>query len=110
MANTWETFHRERLSYGAQMYRAYWCAASDMRRLAIEKGWTSAILRKAWTVPVHAILGAVEIAASPLFVIAGPTAFKRRALAGGKKIAKGIGRAASIVGHLPQPYRIVHGG
>ncbi len=108
-AKTWETFHRARLSYSAQMYRAYWNAVSDMRRLAIEKGWAVAVLRKAYTIPFSMMLGAAEIAISPLFAVAGLAAFKRRALAGGKKIAKGIGRAVAITGHLPQPYVRVHG-
>lgn len=108
-AQTWETFHRERLSYRAQMYRAYWVGASDLRRLSIEKGWLSAMARKVHTVPLSIAAGTVEIIASPLCAVAGSAMFKRRALAGGKKIAKGLGRLAAMVGHLPQPYARVHG-
>jgi glycosyltransferase involved in cell wall biosynthesis len=108
-AQTRETFHRERLSYGAQMYRAYWCAVSDLRRLEIERGRIAAVLRKAYTVPLSIVFGTIEIVSSPLCVIVGIGAFKRRALAGGKKIAKGLGRLAAMVGHLPRPYARVHG-
>lgn len=108
-ALTWETFHRERLSYSAQMHRAYWCAVSDMRTLAIGRGWPAVVLRKAHTIPLGIVFGVAEIAVSPLFAVISLTAFKRRALAGGKKIAKGIGRAVAITGHLPQPYARVHG-
>jgi succinoglycan biosynthesis protein ExoM len=108
-AITHEQFHRGRLTYRAQVYRAYWNAASDLRRAAIERGTGRAMLAKAHTVPLNILIGALEIAVSPLFIAAGPFEFKRRALAGGKKIAKGIGRAASMIGHLPQPYAKVHG-
>lgn len=104
-----ETAHAERLTYVGQLYRAYWCAASDMRRTAIAKGWTSAILRKAHTVPSNLIFGAAEVAVSPLFVVLGIDAFKRRALGGGKKVAKGLGRGAAMLGCLPAPYRTVVG-
>lgn len=108
-AQTWETCHPERLSYGGQMYRAYWVGASDLRRLAIEIGQRPAILRKAHTVPLGIAFGACEVMLSPLFLLGGLAAFKRRAISGGKKIARAMGRAASIIGHLPQPYSSVHG-
>ena len=104
-----EAAHPERATYMAQMYRAYWCAASDMRRTAIDKGWPGAILRKLHTVPLNIAFGVLEIAASPLYSIFGVDAFKRRALAGGKKIAKGFGRAIAILGLMPQPYRVIVG-
>ena len=104
-----EAAHPERATYMAQMYRAYWCAASDMRRTAIDKGWPGAILRKAHTVPLNIVFGVLEIASSPLCSTFGADAFKRRALAGGKKIAKGFGRAIAIRGLMPQPYRVIVG-
>ena len=104
-----EAAHPERLTYAGQCYRAYWCAASDMRRTAIAKGWAGAVLRKAHTVPFNLIFGAVEVALSPLFIVLGVDAFKRRALGGGKKVAKGLGRAAAIMGRLPQPYASIAG-
>jgi len=104
-----EAAHPDRATYTAQMYRAYWCAASDMRRTAIDKGWPGAILRKAHTVPLNIVFGVLEIASSPLCSTFGVDAFKRRALAGGKKIAKGFGRAIAILGLMPQPYRVIIG-
>jgi succinoglycan biosynthesis protein ExoM len=108
-AITVETAHPERLTYRGQIARAYWCAASDLRRLAIEKARRRAVLRRLHTVPFSMVFGAVELAVSPLFVVGGLKAFKRRALAGGKKIAKGAGRAAAMIGRLPQPYLNVAG-
>ena len=108
-ARTWETFHRERLGYCAQMYRAYWNAVSDMRWTSVKNGRLKAVLQKLHTIPLGIVFGAAEIAISPLFAVAGLRAFKRRVIAGGKKIAKGIGRAVAITGHLPQPYARVHG-
>ena len=63
-----------------------------------------AIACKAHTVPWTIVIGAVEIVTSPVFILTGIRRFKKRALAGGKKIAKGLGRAAAAIGYLPQPY------
>jgi succinoglycan biosynthesis protein ExoM len=108
-AIAYETAHPERLTYRGQVKRAYWCAASDMRRDAVLRGWPWAISRKAHTVPSNIVFGAFEILASPLFLIGGRLAFKKRAVAGGKKIAKGVGRAAGMFGAMPQPYRVIVG-
>ena len=97
-----EMFHPERETYRAHICRAYWTAASDLRRLAVAKGWRNAITREAHTIPLLLIAGPAELLASPLFLIAGTAVFKRRALAGGKKTAKGLGRAAAMVGR-PSP-------
>lgn len=104
-----ELFHPERQTYRAHVFRAYWGAASDVRRLAVAKGWSNAITRKAHTIPFLLIAGPAELLASPLFLLGGVGMFKRRALAGGKKTAKAIGRAAAMAGHLPQPYRFIAG-
>ena len=66
-----------------------------------------AVRRKTYTVPFGLVFGALEIIASPLFLPFGIDAFRRRALAGGKKVAKGIGRAEAMVGVMPQPYRVI---
>jgi glycosyltransferase involved in cell wall biosynthesis len=108
-AITHETVHAERLTYRAQFGRAYWCAASNLRRLAVDRGWLRAGLIKAHTVPISIVFGALEVLASPLFIAGGVTTFKRRALAGGKKIAKGLGRATAMTGCLPRPYLHVVG-
>ncbi len=104
-AITYELVHNERLTYSAQMYRAYWCAASDMRRLATHKGWSQAIMRKLPSIPANIIFGVLWLALSilPLF-IDDQRAFKKRALRGGKKIAKSIGRTVAMLGIMPAPY------
>ena len=109
-AVTYEALHPERLTYWGQVYRAYWCATSDMRRDAVLKGWRRAILRKVHTVPFNILFGAGEIVVSPVFIAGGTLAFKRRAVSGGKKIAKGLGRAAGMLGVMPKPYARIHGG
>jgi succinoglycan biosynthesis protein ExoM len=103
-ALTYETAHRERLTYVGQVYRAYWTAASNLRHEALLNGWARCNIRKAHTVPINIIFGLFEIAASPIFLVGGLVAFKSRAVGGGKKIAKGLGRAAGILGIMPQPY------
>ena len=105
----YELAHPERLTYRRQVARAYWCAASDIRRDAILKGWWRTVRRKTHTVPFGIAFGTLEVIASPLFLPFGIDSFRRRALAGGKKMAKGIGRAAAMVGVIPQPYRVIDG-
>jgi succinoglycan biosynthesis protein ExoM len=108
-AVTYETAHAERLSYRGQVYRAYWTGASNVRRLAVERGWGRAIVTKLASVPTNVVAGVLELAASPLFLAGGLTAFKRRALAGGKKIGKGAGRAVAMLGYMPKPYQVIVG-
>lgn len=104
-----EPAHPERMSYWSQTHRAYWCAASELRRVAIRRGWAGALLRKAHTVPLNLLLGVLELSASPLFLLTGLDRFKRRALGGGKKIAKALGRTVALSGRIPQPYRVTVG-
>lgn len=108
-AVTYETAHPERLTWSGQFYRAYWSAASDARALAISRGWLGMVLRKSHTIPLHLIVGCFWLLASPLAYPFSEPAFKRMALNGGRTIAKGAGRAAAIVGLLPQPYRAISG-
>lgn len=110
-AITRETAHAERQTYCSQIYRSMWCASSDVRMHIATRGalWTWA--RKAHTVPTQIVFGMLEIAASPLFLISGLIPFKRRMLAGSKKISKGIGRAIAFFGvRLKlEPYRNIVG-
>ncbi len=109
-AVTRETVHPARCTYRAQVYRAYWCAASDMRRYAVAKmSWRKAIAGKAMTVPANLLAGAFWLALAPIGALGGPTRFKKYALRGGKRLAKSAGRLAAMLGHQPQPYRTIHG-
>lgn len=108
-AITYETIHPERATFWGQVHRAYWCAASDVQRLALQKGWQNAFTRKSHTIPTNILFGITELMLSPAFALGGRTAFQRRAASGGKKIAKAAGRVAALAGHLPQPYRTTVG-
>lgn len=108
-AITHETVHTERLTFRAQVYRALWCGSSDVRMWKTTRGSAWAWTRKAHTVPAQALFGAVELALSPLFALAGVDHFKRRAIAGGKKLGKAAGRLSGLLGIMPQPYRNVVG-
>ena len=108
-AVTTETMHPARLTYFGQAYRAYWQAAGNVRLLAAEKGWFTVALRKAAAIPWLLAIGSAEVLVSPLFIVAGINAWKRRMLAGGRKIAKGLGGAIAMLGLMPQPYRVIVG-
>ena len=108
-AVTTETMHPARLTYFGQAYRAYWQAAGNVRLLAAEKGCFTVALRKAAAIPWLLVIGSAEILVSPLFIVAGINAWKRRMLAGGRKIAKGLGGAMAMLGFMPQPYRVIVG-
>ncbi len=108
-AITYETMHRERLTYMAQIKRTYWTSMANIRGVALVRGRNKVVLTKMHTIPVYTAFGLVELIASFFFIAAGLKYFKRRALAGGRKIAKGVGRAAFMLGYLPEPYRNIVG-
>jgi succinoglycan biosynthesis protein ExoM len=111
-AITREPVHAERLTYFGQVYRAYWCAASDVRRLGIEKNSDLvARLRKAPTIPANMLAGLVLLlVVTPIATaFGGVPAFRKYALRAGKKWGKALGRLAATVGHKPKPYRVIHG-
>ena len=108
-AVTREVAHPERLTYRALVYRSYWCAASDIRRLSIARGRAGAALRKAHTIPLNLIFGTAWMIAACAVWIASRHTFKLFAIEGGKKLAKAVGRAAALIGVIPQPYRVIHG-
>lgn len=108
-AVTLEAVHAERMTYLGQVYRAYWAAAARTRCLALEFSWRHVLLFKSWTAPLSILLGVAEILISPLLLPIDLHQFKKRCLGGGKKIARGAGRAAAIAGIMPRPYRRIHG-
>lgn len=108
-AITHEIMHQERLTYGAQVYRSYWCAASGIRMNKRLDGVARTFATKTHTVLANAVFGIAELLASPLFIVAGTRHFKKHALAGGKKLGKAAGRLAGLIGRMPRPYRNVVG-
>jgi succinoglycan biosynthesis protein ExoM len=108
-AVTREIAHPERLTYLALVYRSYWCAASEFRRLMVTRGRGRAALRKAHTIPFNLIFGAAWMIAAGAAAAISREAFKRLAAEGGKKLAKAAGRAVALIGIKPQPYRTIHG-
>lgn len=108
-AVTYEAVHPERATFLGQLRRTYWCAASDIQQFAMTRGWPFAIGCKLHTIPSNAVLGVAEMAISPAFAIGGRRSFRKRALGGGRKLAKAAGRMAAMVGVLPEPYKVVCG-
>jgi succinoglycan biosynthesis protein ExoM len=108
-AITREAAHLERLTYRALVYRSYWCAASELRRLQLTRGTLGAALRKAHTIPLNLVFGTAWLVGAGAVAPISRDAFKRMAIQGGLKLAKGAGRAAALIGIKPQPYRVIHG-
>jgi hypothetical protein len=78
--------------------------------VALTRGWLGAALRKAHTIPLNIIFGTAWLLAVVPAAVFARAAFKHCSPGGGKKLAKAAGRAAALLGHMPQPYRIIHGG
>jgi succinoglycan biosynthesis protein ExoM len=97
-AITREAAHPERLTYRALVYRSYWCAASELRRLAMTRGAIGAALRKAHTIPLNLMFGLAWLVGAGAAAVFSRDAFKHMAIQGGLKLAKGAGRAAALVG------------
>jgi succinoglycan biosynthesis protein ExoM len=108
-AVTNETWPAERLTYWALVYRAYWCAASEYRRLAASKGHLGVFVRKAHTIPLNLLIGLMWLAGALVVGLVSKEAFRDGAMLGGKKLARGAGRLAAALGIKPQPYRTIHG-
>jgi succinoglycan biosynthesis protein ExoM len=108
-AITYEKVPPEKLTYWAQVYRAYWCAASDVRRRAVHKGWGKAVREKSLSIPLNVLAGLVMYTVALCAAPASVKASKKYALRGGKKMAKSAGRLAAFFGHTPQPYLTVYG-
>ncbi len=108
-AVTIERCHRERLTFGHQLYRAYWCAASDMRRYETQMGFLRALFLKSHTIPTHYLFGLLWMVAACVVYPVNEDKFKKFFLRGGKNMAKATGRIAGFIRHLPQPYSVIHG-
>lgn len=108
-AITWERVHPTRLTYSARIYRAYWCAASEMRRLMMTRSFGGAALRKAHTIPLNVVFGGFWLACAAALWPFSREAFKDRAIFGGSKLAKAAGRFAALIGVLPRPYAQIDG-
>jgi hypothetical protein len=52
------------------MYRAYWCDASEMRRLAITRGWLGTAARKAHTIPANLFWGLLWLVSAAVMAAA----------------------------------------
>lgn len=109
-AITYETIHRERLSYARQVHRSYWIASANFRKDVVKFGNPYATLRRLHTIPLHLLVGTFLVIASPVAIVFGVEAFKRVALFGGDKLGRGAGRLAAMFGHVPQPYATIDGG
>jgi succinoglycan biosynthesis protein ExoM len=108
-AITYETLHSERLTFRGQIYRAYWVASAKFRKDFAQHGRTQTIMKRGHTIPLNIVAGIVLLIASPMAIAFGFARFKRMALDGGGKIARGVGRMVAVFGHIPQPYSAVDG-
>lgn len=101
-ACTMEFVHPERMTYRAQFTRNFWVAVSSASRSSI-------ISQVLYDIPAGFFRGILELTVSPIFALGGLIYFKRRALAGSKKIAKAFGRMAGLCGIRSQYYLKIAG-
>lgn len=104
-----ETYHRDRLTYPMQIYKAYCEAANGQHRLADRKGRLGAIVRRAPSVIMDLGKGGVMYAAGLLARPFSVERYKRLVLTGGRRMARGRGRIAAMLGGKPQSYRTIEG-
>lgn len=107
-AVTREVLHASRMSYRFMMSRHYayiaWLALRDRQ----EKGIQAVLLQVPMLVFLT-VVGVVEVVISPFGFALGRRRFKQVALRGGKRLAHVAGTIAALVGHQPEPYRVVDG-
>ncbi|MFA5956812.1 glycosyltransferase family 2 protein [Hyphomicrobium sp.] len=108
-AITFEAIHPERLTFLRQCQESYWIAAANIRESIVRQGLATTLVSKLHTIPLNLFLGPLLIMFSPFALPLGPCAFKKMALTGGDKIARAIGRAAALLGHIPSPYKNIDG-
>jgi succinoglycan biosynthesis protein ExoM len=108
-AITRETVHRSRSTYFGQMHRALWSAAADQRREILRKGRVRSARENALSIFKELMTGLWRLFWAILALPFGGRQFKRRALRGGRNIARVTGRAAALLGSMPEPYRQVVG-
>jgi succinoglycan biosynthesis protein ExoM len=60
LAITYETVHPERITYRHQVYRSFWCAASDIRMYRATRGALWVWSRKWHTILTQTVFGVVE--------------------------------------------------
>ena len=108
-AITHEAIHPERVTLFGYAYREYWYGASDVLSLRNSKGIWWTLGRKLPAVISNMIIGLTEMIISPFFLLRGQLRWKRQFLRGVKKMMKGLGRAAALIGVIPKPYRNVVG-
>jgi succinoglycan biosynthesis protein ExoM len=104
-AITYEVRHPERLTYRGQVHRAWWIASADTRRHIGYFGWKAVAAARSGEIAFNLFNGLVKLAKAPL----SRRKFKRRALAGGRALARAIGIAGALIGHRPQPYQTIIG-
>ena len=108
-AVTHEAIHLERVTLWGFAYREYWYGASDIASLRNARGIWWAIGRRLPVVITNMLIGSVEMMISPVFLVRGTIKWKRQFLRGLKKMMKGLGRAAGLIGVMPKPYRNIVG-
>lgn len=109
LAITLEESHPERLTYMAQMYREYWSGQVSVKKNVLMNGKLRGTFLNNIPAAFSIIPGVAEVLVSPIFYLFSLDSFKDRALSGGRKIAKGAGRVAGMLGLISKPYRKIVG-
>jgi succinoglycan biosynthesis protein ExoM len=108
-AITHEIVHPSRATYFGQMHRALWTAAAVQRREILRKGRGRSARENAPDLFKELFTGLWRLVWAGLACPFGTQHFKRRALRGGRNLARVVGRAGALLGFMPEPYRQVVG-
>lgn len=110
LAVSTEIVPESRLTFGAQVWRAYWIAAIGTRQNCQHNGFFDTLARKSIKAAGSLIGGMFRLAIAP-WAFAGDAYHGRRlTLQGAKKLARAAGIVVGLFGLArPEPYRTVHG-
>lgn len=110
-AITHEVAHPERCTAKGIIIRSYWIAAANMREEMIKDGRWKAIRHRLPAIACSSLVatGQLAIGAARFLYNRHTGSGRRKMLGAGKSLAVAAGRVVAILGHIPQPYRDIHG-
>lgn len=104
-----ETVPASKLTFGAQVHRAFWAEAVSTRQDRGHYGFLLAAAAKSLEVVECVIGGACHTVWAPFAALGGERRGRRHLLRGVERLAQAAGIAGGLGGVRPEPYRTIHG-